>query len=79
MADAVRPMEPMIFDGHVEIAIEALSEAAFQCDAAARFLKRDANAAAVDAYRRAVRLHREFAAPSMRVIADAVSRTGETS
>ena len=69
MTDAPRPMEPEILAGHIDLASEALDGLAFQSSAAARFLQRGEIPAAIEAYRRCVKLHRDFASPNMRTIA----------
>ena len=64
-------VDPDILDWHAEIAAEALDSISFQSSAASRFLRRGDHGAALDAYRRIVALHREFAAPGMKVLAKA--------
>lgn len=64
--------DPNILDMHAELAAEALDGVAFQCAAAARFLRRGDDVAAAKTYERIVALHREFIAPELRVIRDAI-------
>ena len=73
MVDTSHPMEPEILAGHIDLAAEALDGLAFQSSAAARFLQRGEIPAAIEAYKRCVRLHRDFASPSMRTIAQATA------
>ena len=64
-------VDPTVLDLHADLAAEALEGAAFQCVAAARFLRRGDNAAAIETYRRLASIHKEFIAPEMRVLTDA--------
>ena len=62
--------EKMLLPLRRELAAEALEGAAFQCTAAARFLWRGDDVAAIEAYSRIRALFNEFVAPEMKIIAE---------
>ena len=64
---------PEIVDLHDDLAAQALEGLSWQMAGAARLLSRGDFPQAVEAYRRGIDIVRNFASPSMRVVADSLA------